>query len=391
MFKAIGNKIAGLFSRKPPAPLIVHPRKLVTGTGSVVPPSPGEKAEAARIIANISNRNERMWKQFYDELSTYPIFLINCHSALCIDYAMCIGRGGRYPFFPPKHHQKYGRSQIPSFTVGPNTYIWSIAGAGEECYNTMFLDIAITDNIENFRRALTVTSLQDDIEKNPDSPYNVISNSMRATDCDYPNISATFVEDAEQIRIKGRNSMGVYHLKNAGMVLDNTLTDSSNAPGYCILNDTTNGPYGNKDWFLSDIIENVYSRGEFSDRKGIFILSGCAGPYRSFASAKTRDPSTRIQEHLKHVDEAETLIRLNNMEYSRKKPVMDIGNIRRYEGYAFTIKDAQLTKNPVDVHPNVAAGVEAATDEMHNLARAHWPPAASSVPHAGSHIEDDDV
>lgn len=398
MFKAIGSKIAGWFSRKPApvAPLIVHPRQSVTGSGTVlssVPPSPKEKANAARMTANLIKRNEIGWVKFHNELSTYPIFLINCHSALCKDYAMCVGRGGTYLKQP--HHNKYGTKEIPSFTVNPNTYIWSIADAGENCLNTFYLDHAITDNIENYRKALTVSSLQDDIKEYPDERYTLISNSKRASDCEYPNLSATFEEDPRQIELKGGvNSLGVYFLKDTDIVLNNKRKDVSNPNGYCILNDEHNGLYRNKVWFLSDIIEYVYSQPEFSDRKGIFILSGCTGPYRSYQSALKRDPLfsrfLSLEEHLGDMDAADTLITRNNLEYSNKKPVQSIREIRNIKGFAdFIIKDAPLRKSPIEVDPNAAAGVNNATARIHALANAAEPSAASSVPYAASRIDDD--
>jgi len=394
MFKAIGSKIAGWFSRKPApvAPLIVHSRQSVTGSGSV-PLSLKEKAEVTHITANLIKRNERSWIQFHTELSTYPIFLINCHSALCKDYAMCVGRGGTYLKQP--HHNKYGAKEIPSFTVSPNTYIWSIADAGENCLNTFYLDHAITDNIENYRKALTVTSLQDDIKQYPDERFTLISSSKRASDCEYPNLSATFEQDPRQIEINGGiNSLGVYCLKDTDIVLDNKRTNVSNPNGYCILNDEHNGLYRNKVWFLSDIIEYVYSQPEFSGRKGIFILSGCAGPYRSYQTALKRNPFfsrfLSLEEHLGDMDAADTLITRNSLEYSNKKPVQSISEIRNIKGFAdFIIKDAPLRKSPVEVDPNAAAGVINATARIHALANAAEPPAASSVPYAASRIDDD--
>jgi hypothetical protein len=339
-------------------------------------------------------RGRQLWTKFHDELLTYPIFIINCHSALCIDYNMCIGPGGTYRKQPQHNNFQYGSIQIPSFTVEPDTYIWSIAGAGEGCYNNISLDRAIAISTENFRKALTVTSLQDDIKPHPETPRGLIRNSTRATNCVYPNISCTFVEDKDQLAARnGVNALGVFRIKNPGVVFDNSsLGDIGNSIGYCMLSDEHSGPYGNKDWFLSDIIEYVYSimypspRWVFTKpkRKGIFIFSGCVTPIRSYESALKHNSSITLERHMRYVDGAEVLINNNNLEYSSKKPTMDIKQINSFLGFEeFKITDARIYTNPTTPNANALAGVNAATEDIHALA------AASSVP-SGPHIVEDD-
>ena len=283
---------------------------------------------------------EEDWISLYNHVSSIPVFAILPHSSLCerypcgIDGATADDTVNHKTFNYIDNTTGAVITSIPSFTVDKGTYIWNIVEAGDNCFVDDALQNAIKNNVHRFADALTLTNLDTDITiNNRDSIYNLITNSKRATDCEYANISCSFNEYADTLKSQhGKNTLGVYIIGGDTQFIN---TDKS-----CFISNITTG---GKDMFLSDIIKKVYSLFPPSvPHSAIFIFGGCSGSYKGYDDRMNVEATGKFFEH---IDAAEHLIRMNHLNYATIHNTFtlskkEINKIKGYEKRVF--KDIEL-------------------------------------------------
>jgi len=234
-----------------------------------------------------------------------PIYLISCHSALCVNYAQC-GTPTRADI----------GSGIPIFKIPKSTYILNFTAGGEYCLFNAYKAFLTKENRSEFRKLLFIND-RDDISRS-DKPFPFVGQVMRAAAIDYPNISCIFRE-------KGINDLGVFDLDKTSVFLNENS----------IIKATEEGPYNDVvgTWYLDDIIAKTYKHAETN--KGIFIFAGCSSP---LVTAKSVQHLTSAIG--KSIDTAQQMIYLAETSYSTLKPTLSRdkippGLIAHNVGYPF--------------------------------------------------------
>lgn len=244
------------------------------------------------------------FKDHATDIAGTPVFLISCHSAICTSYASC--RTGR------RYIRQSEDAGLPVFTIPAATYILNASQGGEVCTAFPITANILRYNIDYLRKFLLVEDKHDGKimgEKKRNTNYGVqLQNLMRATNVTYPNISCTFTDDY------GSTDLGVFDLTAGG-----SFTSS-----HSILDTTADGPYGDKSWFLDDIISAVYAKKGISS--GIFVFIGCTPQY----SVRTLNA---IREGGAAMDEAIHLIYWADLLFNGLVPVAPVHTMAAL-GYA---------------------------------------------------------
>ena len=227
-----------------------------------------------------------------------PIYLIACHSAVCISYASCKTPG-----------RKQKNPGIPTFRIPPSTYILNFTSGGEYCMFGTAAANMVKLHKDEFRKFLLLDDRDDVFRGDDPKEYTFVSSVMRATQAEYPNIGCTFKEKPEIL-----NELGVFNLDTTTKIINENSLISA----------TQLGPYKDDVWYLDDIIQYVYSTQK--QKKGIFLFAGCTS---GFKQALTRKNLTGPAG--KAIEDAHNLIRIAELEYGTTAPVIDRETIEREE------------------------------------------------------------
>jgi hypothetical protein len=254
----------------------------------------GRLPRGARLVPTVEilpNVPIADWEQLRDEVMSIPIYLVSCHSALCIDYTQC-----RTPT------RKNTGSEIPSFMIPASTYILNFTAGGEYClFNEHTSRIARLFQ-DDFRKLLLIND-RDDIGRST-KPQSFVGQTMRAAATEYPNISCTFIEKA------GPNELGVFDLaKTSKFVNEQSLIKADEK-----------GPYGDDTWYLDDIIAETYKR--TGTAAGIFLFAGCSSPLTGATSVKNLTGAIG-----RSIEKAQTMIYLAETSYRTLKPTLSLERI----------------------------------------------------------------
>ena len=234
----------------------------------------------------------KAWARLTNEVLTIPIYLIACHSALCISYESCKT--------PSRKQQRLG---IPTFRIPSHTYIMNFTSGGEYCLFNASLAIRVKSTATEFRKLLLLNDRADVREGEEAHEHGFVRSVVRAApDAVYPNISCTFKED------KGDNELGVFNVEETDIFTNE----------HSLIKHTDPGPYPEdpESWYLDDIINETYKRTKTT--RGIFIFSGCTS---GFKQAKTK--ANLNGSAGKAISDAESLIRMADVEYGTKVHGLD--------------------------------------------------------------------
>jgi hypothetical protein len=201
----------------------------------------------------VSRTSFRKALAFQKEIETIPIYFINAHSCLCGKEGECMGEEVDFFF------------EIPS-----DTYLLTYGEPGDySCLTEASLDILLS-NSETIRDFLTVHSASNLRNLSQGKAYSFFGQLMRATQSiegeklHYPNINYSFNPDKEGTQAS-KNKYGVFRIDENNTVL--SMNTISNRLSVIPQNSRR------KNWFLKDIIHEVYARTGIS--KGIFLNGGC--------------------------------------------------------------------------------------------------------------------
>lgn len=237
------------------------------------------------------------WRQFATEVMYTPIYLISCHSAVCISYERCKTPMRKEP-------------GIPKFRIPANTYILNFSAGGDFCLVNMPRTKRIARLKDEFKKVLLLDS-REDVNRGPEpKEHDFVGSALRATQSDYPNISCTFKET-------GPNILGVFNL-------DVPVPEFTNE--YSMIKDTQLGPYGDDTWYLDDIIQYVYT--QTGTNRGIFVFAGCTSGYIQAKTKKNLNGPVA-----QAILEAHEMIRIADLEYGAKVDTIDRGTIKREYPY----------------------------------------------------------
>jgi len=245
------------------------------------------------------------WAHHVEKLLDLPIFLINCHSAICASYTTCDvpGRTG---------------DELPTFHIPNGTFVLNVSDGGEVCAPIVFDSRKLYSDfykMQLIRRTLLIDD-KEDIPKLKRMRFNYsrsISGFMRATDTKYPNFVCSFVDDTDP-------NLGVFDLEDT----DTNLIDISAG-----------------DMFLEDIIRTVYTKCNID--AGIFVFVGCSSPFVKHSLADVRALSDAF-------DKAYGLIRTADLTFAHQVPTASFKHLQR-EGLAPVDIDAKIPF-PAFVYPN---------------------------------------
>jgi hypothetical protein len=307
----------------------------------------------------------KLWSSFKDEIMSTPVYFINCHGSVCSSYVEC-GKGNKRALTPKE--QKIG---IPSFRVPKSTYILSLTSGDEYCLvGGRFINEVIM-NTNNFRKLLLVNDRKTDL-RGLDSMHpgqrSLIGSLYRATECWYPNIGCSFLdEELDHTREKEEKgapvALGVNEVVSGVFPLDDIPARTVYSGVLQTLNNTTQsmikigtrgdhgriGPYGIGTWYLDDIINHVYAT--TGNHKGIFVFAGCTSHYVP-DSAKASEDIRKCQQLIYEADNT----------YGTTKPTLDAEAIRA-SGFPLNIPmvsplfEAHTAYTPHGAHRNAAAGI----------------------------------
>ena len=240
----------------------------------------------------------RRWRLLQQEVMSIPIYLIVCHSSVCISYTSC-GMPEREGI---KRFPGVTRASIPSFLLPENTYILNFTSGGEICMFHSKYSFDVQRLESEFRKVLLVDD-RDEILRTTENPEPFVSSVMRAANVEYPNFACVL----EGLK-GGANDSGVFNLSVPHITFTN---DES------IIKSEEPGPYDNNEWFLDDLIAETYARTGI--HKGIFIFAGCSGINENAASRANLEG--RIGRSLL---EAQRLLYLAETMYRTIKPTLDL-------------------------------------------------------------------
>jgi len=229
----------------------------------------------------------KRWLNFANEVMSIPMYLITCHSSVCVSYEACKT--------PSRTSRRPG---IPSFKIPDHTYIMNFTSGGEYCLFGTHKTRLVLEYKDEFRKMLLVDD-RSSVDRGEEK-HAFVSSVMRAADIQYPNISCIFQEK------EGLNELGVFDLSK--------VTDFVNANSLIKAEDRS--PYGDDVWYLDDIIRETYARTR--TKKGIFLFSGCTS---GFKQAKIK---SNLEGAIgKAIADAETMIHIADKSYSTLKPTLD--------------------------------------------------------------------
>lgn len=267
----------------------------------------------------------RKWTAFKNEIMNTPVYFINCHGSVCSNYLRC-GKGNTREM--TLEESAIG---IPSFKVPKSTYILNLTSGDEYCLVGPRLINDIIFNINNFRKILLVNDRKTDVRglKNLEpGEHSLITSLNRATQCWYPNIGCSFLDDDIDIRRESESagravdltddekSSGVFNLDAISKIdFGENMRSVDNATQSMIRIATHGepgrmGPYGIGMWYLDDIINHVYKTTGIS--KGIFVFAGCTSHYLPESTAAAED-----------IRNCQKLIYQADNEYGTKQPTLD--------------------------------------------------------------------
>jgi hypothetical protein len=266
-----------------------------------------------------------------------PLYLIACHSAVCISYASC---------------KTPGRKGTPIFRIPPSTYILNFTSGGEYCMFGTAAAKMVQLHKNEFRKFLLLDDRDDVFRGEAPKEYSFVSSVMRATQADYPNIGCTFKEKPGI-----PNELGVFNL--------DTTTHIANE--HSLISATQLGPYKDDVWYLDDIINYVYSTQK--QNKGIFLFAGCTSGFKQAKLPKNLNgPASKAIEY------AHNLIRIAELEYGTTAPVIDRETIEREEpdllAKNFGIKLPTAQEDPT-LMAHIARGFVENVDDIANLLPYH--------------------
>ena len=245
------------------------------------------------------------WKFQSSFIMDLPIYLIMCHSNICLSYKAC-GITSK-----PKSSIK----GMPTFTIPDSVFLLNITSGAEYCYSGDMLSEDIYNQSSDIKKLLLVED-RDEIEmrhlmnSSKSSNSSNSSNSIkplirrfnRATNVEYPNFSCTFVEHNKLIK---NHDLGVFNLETTTMPIRNKNS---------LIHATEVGPHPEKPdvWFLEDIINRI------SPKNAIFVLVGCSEILISENSPNAIENTT---------DKVQTMIYRAELLYNSLVPTLDIKTI----------------------------------------------------------------
>jgi len=253
------------------------------------------------------------WKNQSRFIMGLPIYLISCHSTICVSYKAC-GITSK-----PKSTIK----GMPTFTLPESVFVLNITSGAEYCYSGDVLSDDIYNQSSDIKKLLLVED-RDEIEmrnllnsksSNSNSNASNSSNSSikplirrfnRATNVVYPNLSCTFVEHDK--RYRKNNDLGVFNLETT-----HTPIRSKNS----LIPATEAGPYPEDPelWFLEDIINRI------SPTNAIFVLVACS-------TIQIDKNSTNNINGIENItDTVQTMIYRADLLYNSLVPTLDIKTI----------------------------------------------------------------
>ena len=258
----------------------------------------GRLPKGARFVPNVEilpNVPIAEWEQLRDEVMSIPIYLVSCHSALCINYAQC-----RTPTRPNTG------PGIPTFMIPVSTYILNFTAGGEYCIFNAHLSSVTRSFTDDFRKLLLVNDRNDINRSN--KPHSFVGQTMRAAATEYPNISCTFIEK------HGPNELGVFDLAK--------YSEFSNE--HSLITADELGPYGDDTWYLDDIIAKTYERTKIN--AGIFLFAGCSSPLEGAKTVKNLTGAIG-----KSIEKAQAMIYLAETSYGTLKPTLSRERIQEID------------------------------------------------------------
>jgi len=227
------------------------------------------------------------------KLTKIPMYVISTHSAICKSYATC---------GTPISRKEKG---FPVFKIPKNTFIISMATAGETCRFGNFGLLA--RKVDEIQKWLITTDKTDAISYFPGDSYVGLSSLYRATDTLYPNVSCTFQSEPGV-----PNDLGVFDLhKTKDFVHRNSIIQQSDKSPH------PEEPTGSRQsWYLDELIQKVYEKTGIA--KGVFIFAGCMSELHS----------TNL-DSAESLDFAEQLIRTADLTYTSRVPTVDVNLVSK--------------------------------------------------------------
>lgn len=306
---------------------------------------------------NVSKTNVTKAKQFYDSLQDIPMYVIWGHSCVCPNGEECFGE-------MPKRTE---------FAIPTDTYLVNLSQPGD-FFCGDFKTIA-----ENQTNILSYLSLHGEgdmygfysIGK---TTYSMFSGIQRATSpmvgdtfqepVLYPNVSFTF-NAVDQKTNRTENECGVYTMPFSFSFSGKPNNSMSILPQ----------DYKRNNWFLEDIIEEVYEK--TNTRKGIFILAGCLERcYPKMEMNELNHAAERMHiANVRYPTLRETFTYDELKEHSIYNPMFDVGvskpiatisprEIRYMTKQCLTCPKRIVEKVPEMLHPNNYEVIKSMVNKM---------------------------
>jgi hypothetical protein len=226
-----------------------------------------------------------------------PIYIISGHGFICNTPGQCLT-----PQILPA-------DKPPEFTIPKSTYIINVTAGGESCMFNSYLVSYIAQLRNEFRKMLLIDSKADIKVDYEAGIHPLLSQGNRATEVKYPNFFCNFW-DENPIE---RRCMGIFPLDK---IATKKFTDVNNTDD-SLIQTMEPGFYNMRHWYLSELILETYKR--TGTNSGIFIYTGCTGPYKDNGSEETSAVVSHIQ----------TLIYQGETKYSSIKPTLDSDTLKK--------------------------------------------------------------